>query len=100
MEAVTYSTFRKDLRGYMNKTRDDAEPILVTAKDPTSNVVVMSARDYDNLMENLYVASNSDLMEKLTRSRKQFARGNVRVHGLLTTKMIKAWSEVPWNDYA
>lgn len=83
MEAVTYSSFRRDLRSYMDKTRDDAEPILVTAKDPTSNVVVMSARDYDNLIENLYVTSNPDLMDKLARSRKQFRAGDVRVHELL-----------------
>lgn len=37
MEAVAYSTFRKDLRAYLDKTRDDAAPLLVTSKDPSAN---------------------------------------------------------------
>lgn len=44
MEAVAYSTFRKDLRAYLDKTRDDAAPLLVTSKDPSANVVVMNAK--------------------------------------------------------
>lgn len=82
MDAVSYSTFRRNLRSYLDKTRDDAEPLLVTSKDPDSNVVVINARDYDNLMENLYVLSNPYLTEKLTKSVEQFRRGDVRIHEL------------------
>lgn len=39
MEAITYSTFRKDIRRYLDKIRDNSEPILVTFKDTNSNVV-------------------------------------------------------------
>ena len=67
MEAVAYSTFRKDLRAYLDKTRDDATPLLVTSKDPSANVVVMNAMDYDNLIENLEVQSNARLMSKIER---------------------------------
>ena len=73
MEAVAYSTFRKDLRAYLDKTRDDATPLLVTSKDPSANVVVMNAMDYDNLIENLEVQSNARLMSKIERGMKQFA---------------------------
>lgn len=83
MEAVTYSTFRKNLRGYLDKTAEDADVILVTSKNPDANVVVMNARDYENLMENLRIISNPDLMDKLRRSRAQFQAGDVAVHGLL-----------------
>ena len=50
MEAVAYSTFRNNLKSYMEKTRDDAETLLVTSNDPSNNVVVMNARDYESLM--------------------------------------------------
>lgn len=83
MEAVAYSTFRKDLRAYLDKTRDDATPLLVTSKDPSANVVVMNAMDYDNLMENLEIQSNHRLMEKIERGRKQFAAGRGAAHDLL-----------------
>lgn len=83
MEAVTYSTFRKDLRSYLDRTMEDAEPLLVTSRNPEANVVVINARDYDNLMENLYVMSDARLMEKIRRGRKQLERGEVIAHELL-----------------
>ena len=83
MEAVAYSTFRQGLRGYMDKARDDSEPIIVTAKDPSANIVVLNVRDYENMMENLYVQSNRDLCEKLDKSIEQFKRGRYQVHELI-----------------
>ena len=83
MEAVAYSTFRKDLRAYLDKTRDDATPLLVTSKDPSANVVVMNAMDYDNLIENLEVQSNARLMSKIERGMKQFAEERGANHELI-----------------
>ena len=83
MEAVAYSTFRQGLRGYMDKARDDSEPIIVTAKDPSANIVVLNVRDYENMMENLYVQSNRDLCEKLDKSIEQFKRGRYQIHELI-----------------
>lgn len=70
MEAATYSIFRKDLRVYLAKTRDDAELLLVASKDTSTNVVVMNAMDYDNLIENLETQSNARLMSKIERGVK------------------------------
>lgn len=83
MDAVSYTAFRANLRGYIDKARDDAEPILVTSRDPSANVVVINAHDYDNLVENLRVSQNAYLMEKIARGREQFDRGNVIVRNLI-----------------
>ena len=83
MEAVAYSTFRNNLRHYLDKTRDDAERIMVTSKDPSANVVVLNAEDYENLMENLRIMSNPYLMDKIQKSRGQFAQGGVIVRDLI-----------------
>ena len=83
MEAIAYSTFRDGLRGYMDQARDNAEPIMVTAKDPSANVIVINARDYDNMLENLYVLSNRELRRKLDESMLQFEQGGYRVHDLV-----------------
>lgn len=80
MEAVAYSTFRSNLRSCMDKTREDAEPILVTAKDPSANVVVLNVRDYENLVENARVMNNPYLMDKLRRGREQVRTGTVSEH--------------------
>ncbi len=83
MEAVAYSTFRGNLRHYLDKTRDDAETILVTSKDPSSNVVVLNVRDYENLVENEYIRSNSYLYEKIVRGKAAMGRGEVSEHELI-----------------
>lgn len=80
MEAVAYSTFRNGLRGYMDKARDDAEPIMVTAKDPSANVVVLNVRDYENLVENMRIASNPYLMGKLRRGMDQVRNAKASLH--------------------
>ena len=67
----------------MDKTRDDAAPLLVTSKDPSANVVVMNAMDYDNLIENLEIQSNARLMSKIERGMKQFAEGHGVSHELI-----------------
>lgn len=51
--AVAYTNFRKDLKSYLRRVNDDADMLLITNKDPRDNVVVMSADDYDSLMETL-----------------------------------------------
>ena len=85
MEAVAYSTFRSNLRSYMDKTREDAEPILVTAKDPSANVVVLNVRDYESLIENARITNNPYLMDKLRRGREQVRAGTVSEHELVET---------------
>lgn len=82
MEAVSFSTLRKNLRAYLDKTRDDAEPVIVTSKDPSANVVVMNVSDYDNLVENYFIQSDSVLMAKLRRGINAAKEGNLQAHDL------------------
>ena len=83
MEAVAYSTFRKNLRTYLDKTRDDATPILVTSKDPSANVVIINSTEYENMLENLHVQSNEYLVDKLKRGRKEAQSGKLVSHSLV-----------------
>ncbi|MGT2896022.1 type II toxin-antitoxin system Phd/YefM family antitoxin [Streptococcus entericus] len=83
MEAVAYSTFRKDLRSYMRRVNEDVEPLIVTAKDVEDTVVVLSKRDYDSMQETLRVLSNNYLVEKLKRGEQQFRTAGFREHDLI-----------------
>jgi antitoxin YefM len=83
MQAVTYSAFRQNLKQHMRSARDDADTILVTNNDPSENVVVMSQRDYESLMETVRVYENPYLRDKLDRGMAQVARGDVSVHDLI-----------------
>ena len=83
MQAVTYSSFRQNLKQYMRSARDDADTILVTNNDPSENVVVMNQRDYESIMETMRIYENPYLRDKLDRGMAQVARGDVSVHGLI-----------------
>ena len=65
--AVAYTNFRKDLKSYLRRVNDDADMLLVTNKDPHDNVVVMSADDYESLMETLRVYQNPGVFDKVRR---------------------------------
>ena len=60
-QAVAYSNFRANLKTYMRRVNEDADTLLVTNADPEDNVVVMSADDYDSLMETLRVYLDNNL---------------------------------------
>ena len=84
MDAVSYSNFRQHLKTYMQQVNEDAEPIIVTARDKEDNVVVISQHDYDSLQETMHIMSNPELMAKIKRGDEQFAAGKATTHELLT----------------
>ena len=83
MDAISYTAFRNNLRSCIDEVVADSTPLIVTSRQEGSNVVVLSQRDYDNLMENFAVASDAELMDKLRKSAHQFAAGDVVVHELV-----------------
>ena len=86
MEAVAYSNFRQNLKQYMKQVNEDADALIVTAKDAEDTVVVLSKREYDSLQESLRILSNSYLMEKMRRGDTQFRKKHFLTHDLLEVK--------------
>ena len=81
--AVAYTNFRRDLKSYLRRVNDDADMLLVTNKDPHDNVVVMSADDYESLMETLRVYQNPGLFDKVRRGMAQVRSGAAATHDLV-----------------
>ena len=86
MEAVAYSNFRQNLKQYMKQVNEDADALIVTAKNAEDTVVVLSKREYDSLQESLRILSNSYLMEKIRRGDTQFRKKQFQTHDLLEVK--------------
>ena len=86
MEAVAYSNFRQNLKQYMKQVNEDADALIVTAKDAEDTVVVLSKREYDSLQESLRILSNSYLMEKIRHGDTQFRKKQFQTHDLLAVK--------------
>ena len=74
MEAVNYSTLRNNLKGYMDRVTDDFETIIVTRKDE-KNVIMMSADEYNNLMESIHLLGNDLNRAALEKSLQQLEQG-------------------------
>lgn len=82
MEAVNYSNLRKNLKTYLDKVSEDYEALVVTRKDD-KNVVIISADEYNNMMENMHLLGNDTNRRRLLESKKQLEEGRVVTHSLL-----------------
>lgn len=89
VQAVAYSNFRKNLKSYMRQVNEDADMLLVTNTDPENNVVVMSADDYDSLMETLRVYQNPYLHDKVLRGLEQARAGNATRRELIAPEDLQ-----------
>ena len=85
MLAVNYSELRNNLKHYCDKAIDNLETILVTRKDER-NVVMISLEEYNNLVENAYIMSDSDYYKELTKRAK-----DVENNILVERDIIEEW---------
>ena len=74
MEAVNFSEFRENLKGFLDKSYDNHEAIIVTRKE-CKNMVVISMEDYNSIMETNYLLSNKANAEHLFKSIEQIKKG-------------------------
>ena len=82
MIAINYTTARQSLKEYCDKTVNDFETIIIT-RERGENVVLMSEREYNNMLENLYIRSNKKDYVELLESIQQLKKGHGRVRELI-----------------
>lgn len=75
MLAVNYSTLRNNLKHYCDRTTDDMETVVVTRKNE-KNIVMLSLEAYNNLMENLFIASNQGNYRHILEGVRQLEAGH------------------------
>ena len=78
--------------------RATTPPILVTAEDPSANVIMINARDYGNMLENLYVLSDSEPRKNLTRACGSSSGAGFGCASWIGPTAIKAWFDGARND--
>ncbi|MDF7639133.1 type II toxin-antitoxin system Phd/YefM family antitoxin [Lactobacillus sp. ESL0791] len=84
MEAVAFTEFRKNLKSYMTDVNDNSSTILITSHNSTKNsAVLLSKTDYDNMIENLKIMSDSNLMEKIKQGNAQIDAGKAKYYELI-----------------
>ena len=76
MFALNYSQFRKNMKAYLDRVTDDYDTLVITRKE-NRNVVIMSEDAYNNMVENLFIMSDTDNYLSLLESIKELKRGEV-----------------------
>lgn len=76
MDAISYSSARKNLVKTMEKVCDDHSPIIVTRKNARA-VVIMSLDDYNAIEETAYLLRSPANAERLRQSIKQAEEGKI-----------------------
>jgi len=82
MDALSYSSVRKNLVKTMEKVCDDHSPVIVTRKNARA-VVIMSLEDYHAIEETAYLLRSPANAERLQQSIKQAEDGKLVKHDLL-----------------
>lgn len=82
MNAIPYSTVRRELVETMERVCNDHAPVIVTRKNARS-VVMMSLEDYNAIEETNYLLKNPKNAEHLRQSLKQYEQGQYQVRKLM-----------------
>ena len=75
MLTVNYTNLKENMKSYMDKVTDDNETVVVKRKN-NKNIVLISEESYNNLLENIYIASSKDNYDWLMESKKQLEQSS------------------------
>ncbi len=82
MDAISYSTVRKNLVKTMEQVCDDHDAIIVTRKNARS-VVILSLESYNAIQETAYLLRSPVNADNLRQSIKQYESGSYHKKGMI-----------------
>ena len=82
MKYVPYTELRANLAKYMEEVCDSRDTLLVTRQNARS-VVLMSAEEYEGMMETLHLLRSPANAARLLRSIEDADAGKLVEHGLI-----------------
>ena len=74
MEVTTYTSFRQQLKFYLDKVRDSHSPLYVTSAKG-EDVVVLSKSDYESMEETFYLLKSPANAARLLQSIEDYKNG-------------------------
>lgn len=81
MDVMTYSAFRAELAGTLDKVADGHRPVLITRQNGKP-AVVMSLEDFHSYEETAYLAASPKNAQRLNQAVEQIRQGQAVEHGL------------------
>ncbi|NEO86249.1 MAG: type II toxin-antitoxin system Phd/YefM family antitoxin [Spirulina sp. SIO3F2] len=67
MDSVSFKQFQNNLQDCVDRVVDHHNPLKVT-DNSGSDFILVSAQDWEQTQETLYVLQNTDLMQQISRS--------------------------------
>jgi antitoxin YefM len=74
METTTYTSFRKQLKSYLDKVKINHTPLFVTRANG-DDVVVLSKADYDSMEETFYLLRSPANAARLLKGIEEYEKG-------------------------
>ena len=73
------TTVKRDLLKLLKRVQQETDPLVIT-KDGKAAGILLSADEYENLIETLEILSDKKLMKSLKRSREDYRKGRIYTH--------------------
>lgn len=82
MDTLSYTSFRKNLAGILDKVNQDHVPVMITRQNGEA-AVVMSVEDFKSYEETAYLMASPKNAMRLSTSIAELESGKMTEHGLL-----------------
>jgi antitoxin YefM len=67
MDSISLNQFRDKFQDYIDRVLDHHQPLKVTGQSG-ADFIVISAKDWEQTQETLYILQNPDLMQQIAKS--------------------------------
>lgn len=78
MITTTYTDFRKNLKGFLDRVTDDADSVIINRPEGKA-VVIISMEEYESLKETQYILSSRKMREIIRIGEADIREGNYKV---------------------
>lgn len=74
MDITTYTSFRQNLKSFLDKVLINHSPLFVT-RSSGEDVVVLSKSDYESMQETFYLLKSPNNATRLLKGLKEYEQG-------------------------
>ena len=82
MQITTYTSFRQQLKSYLDKVRNNHTPLYVTSANG-EDVVVLSKADYESMEETFYLLKSPKNAIRLLKGIEDYEKGSGQEKSLI-----------------
>ncbi|MBD1365502.1 type II toxin-antitoxin system Phd/YefM family antitoxin [Mucilaginibacter sp. ZT4R22] len=82
MQVTTFTSFRQQLKSYLDKVRNNHTPLFVTSANG-EDVVVLSKSDYESMEETFYLLKNPKNALRLLQGIEDYEKGLAKERNLI-----------------